>query len=85
MGIWERVIELSICEELTNYMRLGIDVNRVEEEDRLKTVVFNQLGQFAHLLQEFGVDKGLTGEVISKYGCRYDLQQEDLDTLMANV
>ena len=85
MPIWEKIIELSISDEIDNYTSVGIDINDAEEGARVKNLVFWQLGNYAFLLQEFGLEKLAAGEIISKYACKYDLTKGDMETLMANI
>lgn len=40
MQIWEKIIELSIADEIDNYTSVGIDINDAEEGARVKNLVF---------------------------------------------
>jgi hypothetical protein len=47
----------------------------------LKNIVFCQLGTYANIMMGFEVNKEATAEMVSKYGCRYELSFEDIETL----
>jgi hypothetical protein len=66
-------------------VKLGIDVDGRENVERKKNVVFCQLGNVVYILPEFGVDLGVAVEIVSKYAYKYDLSEDDVRTLIANV
>ncbi|CAG9319027.1 unnamed protein product [Blepharisma stoltei] len=88
MEFWERIIQSSIDEDIKNYEDYGIvDGGENEEEtgERLKNIVFCQLGAFGHIMVGFEVDTMYAAELVSKYACRYQLPSRDIDTLMATI
>lgn len=48
-------------------------------------MVFVQLGSFAYVMVSFKANVAYTAELVSKYACKYDLSNEDIDVLMATV
>jgi hypothetical protein len=67
LRIWESIIELSIQEELENYRKLGIEINSGKSLQRVKNIVFCQLGNFAYVMLEFNVEKPTAEGIIRKY------------------
>eukprot|EP00358_Blepharisma_japonicum_P002762 CAMPEP_0202952378 /NCGR_PEP_ID=MMETSP1395-20130829/38088_1 /ASSEMBLY_ACC=CAM_ASM_000871 /TAXON_ID=5961 /ORGANISM="Blepharisma japonicum, Strain Stock R1072" /LENGTH=157 /DNA_ID=CAMNT_0049662439 /DNA_START=1176 /DNA_END=1646 /DNA_ORIENTATION=+ len=87
MEFWEKIIQCSIDEDIKNYEDYGIVDGENEEEtgERLKNIVFCQLGAFGHIMVGFEVDTMYAAELVSKYACRYQLPDGDIDTLMATI
>lgn len=83
MLFWEGIV----CEAIDEEFRLQNEYYMIDAEDeenkvkRLKNIVFCQLGTYANIMMGFEVNKEATAEMVSKYGCRYELSFEDIETL----
>lgn len=87
MDFWEDIIQTAIDEDIKNHEHFGISENETQEnlENRLKNIVFCQLGTFGNIMLLFKVDTMYAAELVSKYACKYQLSSEDMDTLMATI
>jgi hypothetical protein len=80
---WESIIQISISEEIkTHDLYIQDNEDKKDKDNRLKNIVFCQLGTYAFIIESFGIDTKYISEMISKYACRYELSTEDMETLM---
>lgn len=85
LHLWEEVIEKMIQKEIQ--VR---EVDKIFEEESgkkgiIKNIAFCQLGTIAEYMKNFKVDVIYASEILAKNACRYELNSEDIDTLVATV
>ncbi|CAG9321953.1 unnamed protein product [Blepharisma stoltei] len=87
MEFWEGIIQSAIDEDIQSHEVYGLHENETQEsiENRIKNIVFCQLGVFGNTMLTFQVDTMYAAELVSKYACKYQLSSEDMDTLMATI
>lgn len=83
--IWDKVVEISITEEINSRDAFNFTSKEEDKKKILRNIVFCQLGIIAEFMNAFNLHQLISTEIITKYSHRYELTSEDHSVLMATI